>query len=509
MMAHFLATAIYNQRRTLDHSLRVLKDMPGRKILNMLAPFGVVSLQETADEALRAGVVINFLDIEGLQNFYANASVWQAASFNSGAYTQEMLEQKLQAKPLLPPVGMVSPSLFSAPNMFVGGDWRPNPLRHPLPALTGGLSIVNSNFFLDGVGRDVEGIMRGYYLVSYEPPPNTFEAGDAFRSLRVRVNRRGATVHTRSGFFGRLESNIEIPPKEHPLNEALYSPFQATDLNVNIAAGYVHDAEAGYIVRSWIHIDPRDMKFVEMQDGGARIEIEALCVTSDIKGDVHDSRRVYFTLSNIKTPEHLAWIQKHGIRFSMALPVKEPGPYYVRVSVQDKETGRIGSAYQFLEIPDLGKKGLTLSNIFMITSADDLNWLSSDVKKEIAAEGVFLPVFQGEEVRTPTLRMYKPGDNLQTLAMLYNANAGSISRSEIEMQSVLYKDGREYMRGKPVPIAMDGAAAPNNIPILQKMTIGSDMPPGDYVLQITVTDRRNSRRQEGNASQAISFTVVP
>ena len=202
------------------------------------------------------------------------------------------------------------------------------------------------------------------------------------------------------------------------------------------------------------------------------------------------------------------WIRKHGIRFSMLLPVKKPGHYYIRIAVKDVESGKVGSAYQFLEIPDQNKKGLALSNIFMITSEDDLNWMRSDAKKEIT-EGMFFQMFHEEDIRSPALRIYKPGDRLETLTVLYNADAKAIARSEIEMQTVLYKNGEEFYRGNPVTITLNDASISNNaVPLLQGFTLGADISPGDYMLLLVVTDKKNSKNKAGTASQAMNFTVV-
>jgi uncharacterized protein YfaS (alpha-2-macroglobulin family) len=134
--------------------------------------------------------------------------------------------------------------------------------------------------------------------------------------------------------------------------------------------------------------------------------------------------------------------------------------------------------------------------------------MRSDVTKE-AAEGVFFPMFQDEGVRSPALRTYKPGDTLHTLVMLYNADAKAIVRSEIETQTILYKEGKELHRGNPLTITPDAVYGSNNsVPLLGKFTLGTDMLPGDYVLQIVITDKRNSKRQEGAAVQTLNFKVV-
>jgi VWFA-related protein len=490
-----------NQLSTLSYSIRALKNMPGRKFLIIFVPashrvdadlFSMFSqkYKSLADEALRAGTVVNLIDfgvIETNQFYIDPVGAWEsAASFSARALGGDIQRQNLLNL------------------QFVGTNSR---LENPnnMPEQTGGITVTENNFYLNGIGTVGENLMKGYYLVSYAPPADTFKArnnrDDLYRPVKIRVRRKDAVVYTRSGFFGRLESGLDADTaNQNPLIEAIYSPYQSTDINVNIAAGYVKDDANGYLVRSWIHLDPQNVKIVETEDGSGKISLEAVYVTSDINGKIQDSKHVDFSMSKI----NMDWVKKHGIRFSMLLPIKKPGPYYVRISVQDKESGKIGSAYQFLEIPDLKKKELALSNIFMITSADDIQWMNS----REASEGVFFPMFQEREIRSPALRTYAIGDNLMTLTMLYNADAKAIARSEIRTQAILYKDGKEFLRGEPTPIASASVEDPGNILLANRFPVTSDMTPGDYVLQIIASDKKSGERQEGSASRIISFTVV-
>ena len=468
-----------NQLSTLSYSIRALKDMPGRKILFFMTSLPTVyhpppvifdkipvdyyeiyraAFERLADDALKAGVVVHSMDARGAETELDTLELYHGIN--------------------------------------------------PLPAKTGGI-YVDNNFFTDGIGKEANNMISGYYLVSYTPPPTTFNLSrrNVYHRVEVRVKRKGAVVHTRDGFYGRTESETDAAaPPAHPLQDAIFSPFKHAGLNVNVAAGYVKDAKAGYLVRSWMHLDPKDVKLVETEDGGARIDVEAVCLTSDIIGNVHDFVHTNYTFSikPEKKSENIAWIQKHGIRFSLLLPVKKPGSYAVRIAVQDMESGRIGSAWQTVEIPDLGKrKSPALSNIFMITSADDLNWMRSDV-----TEGGFSTMFQEDAVRSPALRTYSIGDRLQTLTLLYNADEKAVARSEFEMRSVLYRDGKEFLRGEPRPINPETAGNPDGITILQQLSIGSDLTPGDYVLQLVITDKRKSKKQEDVASETLSFSVV-
>ena len=418
------------QLSTLSYSFRALKDMPGRKILIMMSADMTVPdiyyerFNRLTNDALRAGVVVNFLNITGL-----NYSIDQNRDnfFLFGADASLSLQRDMND---LIKYNAISPSLQKAFNTTAKSLY----VENPLPVKTGGVAIKDSNFFLEGIGRETESLMKGYYLISYTPPPDTFkEQGKKvdYRRLKVRVNRKNTVVYTRDGFFGKLESETDAETtKQDPLIEAIYSPFRSTDLSVDITSGYTKDAKGGYFVRSWIHIDPKDVKIVEIEDGKARIDLEAVCLTSDVNGNIADSKRVEFSLSVFNTD----WYKKHGIRFSMLLPVKKPGPYYVRISIKDAGSGKLGSAYQFLEIPDLKKKGLELSNVFIVSNAEELKWLASAATEEIE-EGLFFPVFQEKEVRSPALRTYSRGDRLNALTMLYNAdNKAAPASSEIEVQ---------------------------------------------------------------------------
>ena len=493
------APMIYdNQLSTLSYSIRALKDMPGRKIIffvtacpyiqnpfdNFTTPLEgggseltrvseiprnpheryAVPFERLAEEALRAGVVVHSLDVRGLSG--------------------------------------------SDPRDFSGAI-------NPLPAKTGGIFVTNSNYMVKGIGDDANNMIAGYYLISYTPPPSTFELNkkDVYHRVSVEVKRKGAVVYTRDGFYGRTESETDSKrPPANTLANAIFSPFQYADLNVNMTAGYIKGPKSvniytgpargyytypDYFVRAWIHVDSKDVEIVETEDGGARIDIETVLMTSDINGNVQDFREIKYTF-NIepgKKSENIAWIQKHGLRASLLLPVKKPGFYNVHIAVRDAESGKVGSAYQFVDIPDLKKVGLAMSSIFMLTNADDLAWMRSDVMKELSA-GAFSLAFQDEGVRSPALRTYASGDRFQTLAMLYNADSKAVARSEIEMQSILYKNGVELLSDEPRPVVPSNDETIEGISILQRFTTGTDIQPGDYLLQLLATDKKNSEKRD-------------
>jgi len=491
---HSVLHRVYSsQLAVLSYGIRAMKDMPGRKTVLLLTENPTLAItseedykaiygprfEKLADDALAAGVVVHTMNIKGLE-------------------------------------------VFDIEGNFVKYANSPRYGLNPLPIRTGGLAIENNNFFLDGIGSDVSNMLSGYYLISYIPPPGTFDldkkGNEVYHRVQVKVKGRYANIYTRHGFYGNKESGNEDGEPAHPLQKALFSPFLHAEINVSIAAGYVKGREriarsmkgdtpgifssnesivttsttniVDYLARSWIHVDPKDVTIVETEDGGARIALKIICVTTDARGGIHDGRleQYIYNIEAEKKSETIAWIQKHGIRFSMLLPVKKPGFYTVRLGLQDMESGKLGSAWQLVEIPDLAKKPMALSSVFMIVNNEDLAWMNADVTKELT-EGLFFPTISEANVRTPALRVYMPGDELRTLTMLYNVDVKAATRNEIEVQTVLYKDGVEYLRGEARPITADEAKNPGGVQILRKLTMGGDMPPGDYVLQVLVIDK--------------------
>ena len=478
-----------SQIQSLAYSIHALKDMPGRKIVFFLTskltirkPPPVVlsnappdyteyydrAFDRLADLAMRSGVVIHMLDAKG----------------------------------------SVAPEGEDVPPPNNDGRWN------PLPVKTGGTIVENSNFFQDGVGKDVNNMIAGYYLLSYMPPSATFDPDrfgkEVYHRVQVKVKRRGAKVHTREGFYGRTENySVFAETTKEPLQDAIFSPFLHSEVSVNMSAGYSRDDKAGYIVRLWAHLDPKDVDISDTEDGGAEIKIDVACMTIAADGDIPDSRHSQYTF-NVEPEnkaETIAWVRKNGVKFLMLLPVKKPGSYTVRFAVHDMKSGKLGSAYQFVEIPDLSKKKMALSDIFMITSDETLVWMRSDVTKELS-QGAFFVVMRKDDSRSPALRTYMPGDSLQALTMIYNADPKAIARSEIKIQSVLYKDGEEFTRGEPRPVMTDNLDSLDGIPVLQKLTLGSDLKPGDYILQLRVIDKKDEENKNDNRQKGLFSKIM-
>ncbi|MBN1566606.1 MAG: hypothetical protein JXA73_02090 [Acidobacteria bacterium] len=160
------------------------------------------------------------------------------------------------------------------------------------------------------------------------------------------MKRPGCEVHARDGFYEVTQPENAPAGISNLLYTAIFSPFQYNDLRIHLASGYVDDPRKGYLLHSSMHLNAEDLSITEEKDGNGFIAIEAASVTADINNFIKDSSAHRYELEVKK--EDIPWLREHGIRFSLTLPVKKPGAYYVRTAVRDAASGKIGSAYQYI-----------------------------------------------------------------------------------------------------------------------------------------------------------------
>jgi hypothetical protein len=388
---------------------------------------------------------------------------------------------------------------------FAKFDERAKEALNPLPFKTGGTFVQNRNFFTEGIGEQANNMMQGYYLLSYIPPAETFnkDGKNVYHGIKIRAKRQGAVVYTRDGFYGRTEEETS-PKYRNPMQEAIFSPFLNKDLKVNLASAYLDDVNAGYVLRSWLNVDARDVTIKEKPGEGYIVKLETVCLTSDLDGRIQDARMLYYDFKIRE--ENISWIREHGIRFSLLLPVKRPGAYYVRAAVKDVDSGKIGSAYQFIQIPDLKKNKLALSNIFVVNRQEDADWIRAGRAKDLTPN-VFAPVLKRDGYRSPAMRQYNAGDNIRHMAVLYNAKRKKEKLPDLEVQSILYKDGAEFHKSEFRPLELNGVTNYDRIPITQKLILDPTLSKGDYVLELLVRDK-NRKEKAGLTSQSMDFQIT-
>jgi len=170
----------------------------------------------------------------------------------------------------------------------------------------------------------------------------------------------------------------------------------------------------------------------------------------------------------------------------------------MRVVLRDAGTEEVGSASQFIQVPDVTKGHLELSSIV----------LSSDHSKTQATGEQEHPEGHVDEDPngTPAVRIFKPGAVLAYGYWILNAQADSSRKADLTVQTRLFRDGQEVYPGSPKPLPAAPADDPTRLVGGGRMQLGANIQPGDYVLQVVVTDKLAKEKYQV-ATQSMDFEI--
>ena len=75
------------------------------------------------------------------------------------------------------------------------------------------------------------------------------------------------------------------------------------------------------------------------------------------------------------------------------------------------------------------------------------------------------------------------------------------------LRYVIYRDDGEFFKSEPETVALSGANHLKRIPIKKKVFLDTAAPPGDYALQLLVTDKQ-AKGKNRIATQAVDFEIL-
>src|SRR5262249_47131878 len=138
--------------------------------------------------------------------------------------------------------------------------------------------------------------------------------------------------------------------------------------------------------------------------------------------------------------------------------------------LRDSANEKIGSATQFIEVPDLAKGRLALSSI--VLSAEQ----SSAAKAE------------EEPNWSPAVRIFKSGTAIIYAYQIMNARLGGDRKVQLQVQTRLFREGQQVYTGSPIPLTGDRAQDLKHLVGTGRIELAKAAP-GHYALQVIVTDR--------------------
>lgn len=192
-----------------------------------------------------------------------------------------------------------------------------------LAAETGGVAFFNTND-IGGAVRAALDDSRIAYELGYYPAIGKWDGG--FRKVKVKVNRSGAHVRTRSGY-------LTIPePGPAPLET------RAIDLTVRVGNATAEDGHSRALHMD-VLIDPRQLN-LKFQDGRWRGVVNLVFIQSDSDDKILDTLQQPYQMMLL--PETYEQPPEEGFKFTQKLRVV-PHAEELRVLVRDTSTGLAGS----------------------------------------------------------------------------------------------------------------------------------------------------------------------
>ena len=475
----------------VSYVVRGLKDLPGRKSILLVSDgFKIYDrndptktylaqqrLQRLIDEAGRASVVIYTMNATGLQTL-----AFTAADNLSGRDNQQLQD-----------------AFNARRDQAYDNQESLDLLAHE----TGGIAIRNTNDLSGGIRRVLED-QKGFYLIGYRPDESTFDKRTGkrtFHHLSLKVTRPGKfNIRMRNGFYGVTDEETAAPlTLGQKLYQAVSSPFGATGVHLQLTSVFSNDPKVGSFMRSMLHIDAHDLTFTDEPNKLHKCVVDILAMTFGDNGIPIDQVGRTYT---IELPEELYQrAQREGFVYIMTVPVKKPGPYQLRVALRDSATDHIGSASQFVDVPDLKKNRLALSGL-ALRGTSRMNGQAGD-DPAAQQEGVD----RGSAEAGPAVRHYHSGMYLSYVYFIFNAHSDKDGAPQLTTQVTLFHEGKPVFSGHPAPLTTTGQPDMKRLIAGGVIQLGIDMPPGDYVLQVTVTDALADKKHQ-IVSQWMDFSVV-
>jgi hypothetical protein len=230
-------------------------------------------------------------------------------------------------------------------------------------------------------------------------------------------------------------------------------------------------------------VDARALSFVDGEAGKRTASADVLGMVFDGEGTevAHLTTGFEVALTEAATEDALG----RGLAYTLLVPIPKAGGYQMRFSVRDRQSGKIGSAGEFVEIADVPRGAFALSGIVL---------RSDEERADTASSGVHLAPEQA-------LRVYRAGTPLSYACDVYNA------AERVEVAISVWR-GEQRVAALPTSTLPVPAGSGALVTTTGGLKLGESLPAGSYILEVaaaTAGARRTDRAR--TAVQRLSFDV--
>lgn len=367
------------------------------------------------------------------------------------------------------PRGLVSmdPDDLSASVAPTGEGMRlaQNSLRE-MATETGGFAAVNVN----NLDKSFERIVRensAYYILGYA---STAKTDGGYRKLEVRVKRPGLQVRARNGYTSAdsktrpaaaRPSNAAVSPA---LSRALASPLPTNGLPLRVfAAAYRGTSKVAHVIVA-LELEASTLDFVE-KNGVFSQEVELAHATTDPGGKARTPARQKLTFNLSRASHQRAMDGGVRVLSSLELP---PGRHQLRVAASTA-TGKSGTVFFDLDVPDFNKPALAMSSLSLMSSRSAEGLM---VVTKALPQGLSLPVV--------TARDFDAGATVALFGEVYENGKGPVHTVDITTE--LRTDAGRVVRASTDRRSSEELAGKSGGYGFSAAVPLKDLPPGLYVV---------------------------
>ncbi|HEX5070697.1 MAG TPA: VWA domain-containing protein [Vicinamibacterales bacterium] len=343
---------------------------------------------------------------------------------------------------------------------------------------TGGRAVINSNAFEEGLTAIVAE-NTSYYLLAYQP--TQAEADGRFRRVQVTVNRPDVEVVSNRNYWAPKGTRAEVAQPAAAASTAGVLPV--SDLPLRATAAAFRGAESGAAILAVA---------VAMEQGPfpsrARDQVDFTATAFMPNGEMlaSDRQNLSFTVPAAAPGADASRYQalsRLDLTYPYRFAVTKLGSYELRVSAGSEVTGRRGSIYLSVDVPDFDHDDVSLSGVVINSALSGTPTAPTGVLRDVVP---FTPtvnrVFTTGDIVTAFLRVYQGGtDKLRPVPIKTTMQDGA-GKSVLSKTETIAADRFGNARGADVQF---------RVPL-------SDLKPGEYLLTFEamvgkVTARRDVR----------------
>ena len=342
---------------------------------------------------------------------------------------------------------------------------------------TGGVFVRNNNDLNDGLRRIIDS-EQGYYLMAFRPDDADKERPDRTYKVTVRLKRPDLLLRSRSVFkrFSAMPGDAPRQTKNDVLRDALASPFVKEDVRLKLTVLFTGRSQ----IKVLLHLDARDLTFTQSPQGNYKAAFDLAVVAFDNNGKVAQE---LLRAEPLSIPsERYEQVLQEGLVYTISMPIEKAGPYQVRVAVRNEDSGALGSDSQFVDIPEVRTSRLSVAGLIM--------------------QGMTRETRLG-----PAVRRFARGETVEYSYLVYGARHNANKSTSLTSQIRLFRGSEEVFSGNAVPTALTNEAGLEALIVGGKLVLAKSLPPGQYFLQVTVTDALAPRDRQ-TSNQWIDFEIV-